>query len=223
MVQEDKQIADEETYRKLLRLYERLTSETVTIGKKGEVLGKIIDELKAESSLATEFKVQVRKGIMDAVTKVLNEVDGQVKKAIQESVTGEINKAIKNFKTTIDNSKDVLDGYLEDKKLRQGWIYCGVFFCGLIFLFTAYTARVIKNHTPQTFFTSEQIRTYRYGELWETMWDKISKKDQGRILDLAMKRGLPEKGSVDWIRNEYPGLSWKEVYKKFEELSDKRQ
>ena len=209
----------EETYRKFLRLYERLTAETTTIGRQGEALGKIIEELKAESSLATEFKVQVRKGIMEAVTQVLNEVDGQVKKSIQEAVTKEINQSIKSFKAAVDNSKNVLDNYLADKKSRDIWLYCGVIFCGLVFFFTAYTAIVIKKHTPQTFFTSKQISTYSNGELWDTMWYKVSKKEQERILNLAMRRLPPEKGSFEWIRNQHPELSWREVNKKFEELN----
>lgn len=162
MAKEEQNTAEktEETYHKFLRLYERLTAETTTIGGQGEALGKIIEELKAESSLATEFKVQVRKGIMEAVTQVLNEVDGQVKKSIQEAVTKEISQSIRSFKAAVDNSKNVLDNYSADKKSRDIWLYFGVIFCGLVFFFTAYTAMVIKKHTPQTFFTSQQIRTY---------------------------------------------------------------
>jgi hypothetical protein len=67
----------EEAYKKFLRLYERFAADRLTISKQGETLGKIIDELKAESLLATEFKVQVRKGILESVEKITRETDCQ--------------------------------------------------------------------------------------------------------------------------------------------------
>ncbi|MEI7563638.1 MAG: hypothetical protein WCJ39_08660, partial [bacterium] len=130
----------EATYRKFLHLYERLAEDRVVANKQGETLGIIIEELKAESSLATEFKVQVRKGIRESVNKVMEEVDGLVKKSIQESVTKEINSSVKDFKSVIDNGAVILRDYTEDKKSRDIWIYFGVIFCGFIFLFSAYTA-----------------------------------------------------------------------------------
>lgn len=94
----------EETYRKFIRLYERFMEDRLTVTKQGATLTKIIEELKAESSLATEFKMQVRQRIEESVENVLDEVDEQVKLSIQGAVTAEINKSIKDLKSVVDDS-----------------------------------------------------------------------------------------------------------------------
>jgi transcriptional regulator len=73
----------EEAYRKFLRLYERLAADRLTISKQGETLGKIIDELKAEAALATEFKVHVRQDVVETLRKTAAEISSQIKNSIQ--------------------------------------------------------------------------------------------------------------------------------------------
>jgi len=210
----------EATYRKFLHLYERLAEDRVVANKQGETLGIIIEELKAESSLATEFKVQVRKGIRESVNKVMEEVDGLVKKSIQESVTKEINSSVKDFKSVIDNGAVILRDYTEDKKSRDIWIYFGVIFCGFIFLFSAYTAMKVYRYIPDSYLTGYQVETYSNGEYWNVLWRRMSKKDLGRITSLVMGSVPPEEGSYDWIKKENPKLSPAEVRKKYDEQKE---
>ncbi|CAL7962251.1 hypothetical protein GAMM_350010 [Gammaproteobacteria bacterium] len=219
MAQNNQTPDSEETYRKFLRLYERFVEDRATVSKQGEALTKIIEELKAESTLATEFKMQVRQGITGSVGKVLGEVNEQVKKSIQESVTAEINKSTKELKAVVDDSTKVLDEYLKDKKSRDVWIYCGVFFCGFIFMFTTYTAMVVRKYMPDTFFTSEQLRVYRYGTHFERILDKLSYKEQNRLIDISIGRIPPEENSIEGLRKKYPKMSNKELQKKFDEVN----
>jgi hypothetical protein len=219
MAQNNQTPNSEETYRKFLRLYERFVEDRATVSKQGEALTKIIEELKAESTLATEFKMQVRQGITESVGKVLGEVNEQVKKSIQESVTAEINKSTKELKAVVDASTKVLDSYLKDKKSRDIWIYCGVIFCGFIFMFTTYTAMVVRKYMPDTFFTSEQLRVYKYGTHFERILDKLSYKEQNRLIDISIGRIPPEENSVEGLRKIYPKMSNKERQKKFDEVN----
>jgi hypothetical protein len=219
MTQNNQTADSEETYRKFLRLYERFVEDRATVSKQGEALTKIIEELKAESTLATEFKMQVRQGIINGVVKVLGEVNEQVKKSIQESVTAEVNKSTKELKAVVDNSIKVLDNYLKDKKTRDIWIYCGVFFCGFIFMFTTYTAMVVKKHMPDSFLTSEQLRIYKYGIHLERILDKLSDKEKNRLIDISIGRIPPEENSIEGLRKKYPKMSNEELNKKFDEVN----
>ena len=156
---------------------------------------------------------------MEEVKKILEEVDGQIKKSIQDSVTAEINESLKELKLVIDESAIVLDNYVRDKKSRDIWIYGGVLFCTLIFLFTTYTATVVRKYMPDSFLTSEQIRIYKYGIHFERILDKISNKEQDRLIDISIGRIPPEENSIEWIREKHPKMSKEKLLKKFEELN----
>ena len=134
----------EETYRKLLRLYERLTAETTTIGGQGEALGKIIEELKAESSLATGFKIEVRRGIMESVDQVVGEVNNQIKNSIRELVTEEVSEKVKEFKSAMDEAAKLLIEYAVAKKMSKYWVYLAVLFFGFNFYLSGYTYLQVK-------------------------------------------------------------------------------
>lgn len=210
----------EEAYRKFLRLYERFAADRLTISKQGETLGKIIEELKAESSLATEFKVQVREGIVESVEKLVKEIDAQIKDAVQDSITGELDKSLKKFKEVIDDSAQVLRDYARDKKIRNIWIYCGVFFCGFMFFFSAYTAMQVRKYLPNTYLSSHQISTYESGVAFEKILNKISKKTRDRLTDIWIGKIPAEENSYEWIKDKNPKMDEQEIKRKFKELNN---
>jgi hypothetical protein len=206
----------EEAYKKFLRLYERFAAERLVISKQGETLGKIIDELKAESSFATEFKVQVREGIVESVKNILQEVDAQIKESIQESITGELNKSLKEFKEVIDDSTQILRDYAVDKKIRKIWIYCGVLFCSIICFFTTYTAAQVMRYLPNTYLSSSQISTYEDGIICNKILRRVSKKTRDYLMNIWSGEIAAEENSYEWIRNKNPNMNNEEIKKKFE-------
>ena len=210
----------EEIYRKLVRLYERFSTDMLTIGKQGEVLGQIIEELKAESSLATEFKVQVREGIKESVDKAVEDVNTQIRDSVQQLVTKEVSEKIKEFKSFTDDATKLLTEYVVDKKSRGIWVYLIVFFCGLILIFTGYTYMRINKCTPDSRLTADQVSTYRHGVVCETMWNKLSKKTQDRLMLIEKGKLPPEESSYEWLENKYPKMSAKEIHKKFDEQKE---
>jgi hypothetical protein len=207
-----------ETYNKLLHLYERFATETTIICKQGESLGKIIEELKAESSLATEFKIQVRKGITEHTKTILEEIDRLVEKSVQKSVTGEANKLLQELKETTNAVTEILQEYAVDKKIRNVWIYCGVIFCALIAISCLYTVTRVHNCSPYSYLTTDQISTYSSGRRCNTIWSRLSKKTQDWLLSIEKGKTQPEENSYDWIQERNPKLSAKEIKKKFDEL-----
>jgi hypothetical protein len=209
----------DETYRKLLRLYERLTAETTTIGGQGEALGKIIEELKAESSLATEFKVEVRKGIKESVDKATKEVNNQIRSSIEELVTKEVSEKVKEFNKTINDATKLLTEYAVEKSMRKYWMYLLVLFSGMICYFAGYTYMRVNNCNPDAHFSDEQLSTYRNGVTCGYFWDKLSKKTQDRLLSIKEGKLPAEEKSYEWIKDKNPKLDKKALHKKFEELN----
>ena len=209
----------EEAYKKFLRLYERFAADRLTISKQGETLGKIIDELKAESLLATEFKVQVRKGILESVEKITRETDIQIRESIQKSITGELNKSLGEFKEVIDDGAQILRDYAVDKKIRKTWIYCGVFFCSIICFFTTYTAAQVMRYLPNTYLNSHQISTYESGAAFEKILNRVSKKTRDHLTHIWMGKIPAEENSYEWIRDKNPHMNDEEIQKKFKELN----
>lgn len=209
----------EETYRKLVRLYERFSTDMLTIGKQGEALWQIIEELKAESKLATEFKVQVRNGIKESVGKGVEEVNSKIRSSVQELVTKEVSEKVKEFKKTIDDATKLLTEYAVEKSVRKYWMYLIVLFCGLICYFSGYTYLRVNRCNPDAHFSDEQLVTYRNGVTCGYFWEKLSKKSQDRLLSLKEGSIPPEENSYVWIKNKNPKLSKKELSKKFDELN----
>lgn len=207
----------EEAYKKFLRLYERFAAERLIISKQGETLVKIIEELKIESSLATEFKVQVREGILESVGEVVKEMNVRIKESIQQSVTEELNKSLIEFKNVIDNGTKILRDYAKDRKLRNIWIYCGVFFCGFIFLLTTYTTTKIWKYLPNTYLSASQIAVYEDGLVLKAISNKVSKKTWEYLIRVWLGTIPAEENSKVWIRDKNPSMSDEEIQKKFKE------
>ena len=218
MTKEDTADKIEEIYRKLLRLYERFTAETTTIGKQGEALGGIIEELKAESSLATGFKVEVRKGIMESVDKTIEEVNSQIKISIRELVTEEVSGKVKELKSAIDVITKLLIEYAVAKKMSKYWVYLAVLFLGFNFYLHCKTYLQVKNNS-NVHFSEEQLSTYRNGVTCGEFWNKLSKKTQDRLLSIKEEKLPPEENSYEWIKEKNPKLDPKGVKKKFDELN----
>jgi hypothetical protein len=210
----------EEAYRKFLRLYERFAADRLTISKQGEALDKIIEELKAESSLATEFKIQVREGILESVEKLVKEVDTQIKESIQKSITEELNKSLKDFKYAINNGTEILEDYVKDRKVRNIWVYCGVIFCGFILFFTATTALKVRKYLPGTYLSSHQLSIYENGLMFDKIWNRVSKKERDRLTRIWLGTIPAEENSYEWIKDKNPKMNDEEIQKKFKELNN---
>jgi len=200
----------EETYKKFLRLYERFAAERLIIGKQGETLGKIIDELKAETELATEFKVRVRQDVAETLKKIAVEIGVQVKNSIQEPTINEINNSSKELKKAIDNSINELRSSTNTEKKAHWWILVAFFIGGLASMFIAF-----KLWVPHTHFTSSQIATYKDGIFLELFWEKLSKQEQTKLTAIANGKLPPEENSIEWIRQHNPDISSLDVIKKF--------
>ena len=209
----------EEIYHKLLRLYERLAADRLIVVKQGEALYKIIDELKAESKLATEFKVHVRQDVVESIRNVVVEIKEQLKKIIHNTTSKEINDTVKELKSVTSNSIEVLKKYTEEKeKPDNGWVTYLIMGMGLCaFLGIMYTTITVGRYMPNTYLSSEQIDDYRSGHLWNGLWNRISKKERERIVDLAIGKLPPEEWSIAWLKEKNPKLSGYEIKKKFEE------
>jgi len=208
----------EATYRKFLHLYERLAADRVIANKQGETLGSIIEELKAESSLATEFKVEVRKGIKESVDKATKEVNNQIRSSIEELVTKEVSEKVKEFNKTINDATKLLTEYAVEKSMRKYWMYLIVLFSGMICYFAGYTYMRVNNCNPDAHFSDEQLATYRNGVTCGYFWDKLSKKTQDRLLSIKEGKLPAEEKSYEWLKEKNPKLNERALRKKFEEL-----
>jgi uncharacterized coiled-coil protein SlyX len=200
----------EEVYRKFLRLYERFAAERLIISKQGETLGKIMDELKAETGLATEFKTHIRKDVVETLKETAIEISSQIRNSIQEPTINEINNSSKELKKAVDNSIDELHSSTNMEKKAHLWTLAALFGGALIALFILF-----KLYAPNAYFTSSQVATYKNGILLELFWDKLSKKEQAKLTAIANSKLPPEENSIKWIREHNPDISSLDVIKKF--------
>ena len=203
----------EEAYRKFLRLYERFAADRLTISKQGETLGKIIDELKAESSLATEFKVHVRQDVVETMKSTAVAISDQIKNSIQEPITNEVNDLIKKLKGAVNSSIETLHECAELKKEKTWWKVVTTIF-GVCLLFVLFFC---KFYLPNLYFTSKQLATYKDGIFLNLIWDKLSKKERIRLTAIGRGSLPPEENSIEWIRKQNPSISSIDVIKKFDE------
>ena len=211
----------EETYRKFLRLYERFAADRLMVVKQGETLCKIMEELKAEADLATEFKVHVRQDVVETIKKATAEINEQLKTSIQNVVTSEFTSSLQELKVATDNSVTILKKYTEEKEEKSPWISYLMFFMGLtVFFAILYIAITVRKFTPESYLTRDQLVTYSNGEYWEGVARRISKKEQDRLMDFYLGKTPPEKGSVEGIKRSNPNLSWSEIKKKFNEQKE---
>ena len=201
----------EEVYRKFLRLYDRFATDSLIVNKQGEILGKIIAELKAESSLATELKIQIRQDIAETMKETAEEINEQIKRSVQDSVTVGIGDSIKEFKSAVKSSASVLHENVNKKEPSQLWSAITLFFCVTSFVCIVYTTAVVGRHLPDSYFTGDQVATYKDGIFMDRLWRKLSKKEQERLI--AIERGdlPPEEKSFVWIAKQNPGMSNEEI------------
>lgn len=203
----------EEAYRKFLRLYERLAADRLTISKQGETLGKIIDELKAEAALATEFKVHVRQDVVETLKKTAIEIGSQIKSSIQEPITNELNDTIRNLKTALNTSREALSESTRTKNENILYKCLATVFGGCLVLIVILGAF----YFPKLYFTSKQVGTYQDGVLLESFWHRLPKKEQIRLWKLGRGYLPPEENSMEWIKQHHPKLDDAAVQKKFDE------
>ena len=218
--EEVKELGD--TYRKFLRLYEKLVADRLIVVKQGETLCKIIDELKAETNLATEFKVHVRRDVVDTIRLAVAETNKRLKESIRETVAEEFNVSLEELKTETKNSIEVLKRYNEKTEEKPSYwsTYLIIFMGIMVFIATMYTAVKVRRYIPNSYLTRDQLEIYHNGMHWETLWRKISKDNRDRIVDLVVGKLPAEKGSIDWIEKNNPKLSWSEVKKRFNEQKE---
>jgi len=209
MVNESKQneiTKIEDVYRKLLHLYERLTSETVTISKQGEIIGKIIEELKAESRLATEFKVQVRSDLTKHINKAVGDTDKQISQAMATFINTGVANSVNDFERATKNGTKVLREYTDDADKRKIWTRGGVGFLGVLCCCVIYITFVLVKRIPND-LVSYQFTTYQKGELFKTLLDKVPKQEYDELMKLAIGELPAKRGSIDWIKKHNPKMS----------------
>ena len=83
-----------------------------------------------------------------------------------------------------------------------------------------YTAITVHKFTPESYLTRDQLVTYSNGEYWEGVANRISKKEQDRLMDFYLGKTPPEKGSIEGIKRSNPSRSWSEIKKIFDEYKD---
>jgi len=209
-----------ESYHKFLRLYERFASDRLAINKQNEILQKTIDDLKAESSLAVELKAHLRQDIIETLKETMIDIDEQIKKSVQESVIDGVGNSIKEFKSVVNNSTNNLSENINNtanKKEMSWWNKVILFSCGIMLVFIAYIASMLHYYMPTTYFTSEQIEVYKNGVIFDRIWNKLSKKEQYKLIDIENGILPPEEKSIDWYKNKYPNISNEEIKNKFKE------
>lgn len=211
-IEKEKSVAElEEVYKKFLRLYERFAADRITISKQGETLGEIIDELKAEMELTTEFKAHVRKDVVETLNKAAVEVGIQIENSIQELITKELNDVIRSFKMTLNASREELSESvrIKDENIWYKWFAAIFGICLLTIIFLGF-------HLPRLYFTSKQVEIYEKGLLLNACWNKLSKKTQIFLKQLGRDDLAPQEGSIEWIKRQNPGMDDEEIQRKFD-------
>ena len=210
----------EEAYRKFLRLYDRFAADRLIVNKQGEALGKIIDELKSESSMVVELKAYLRQDIAETMKETMEEINEQVKRSVQDSVTAGVGDSVEKFKSVIDKSAAVLHKRTnEDDSWPWLTAFAGLLFV-LTFLCVTYTTIMVKRHMPDSYFSSEQVSTYENGVFLDRLWGRLSKKERVRLMAIGSGDLPPEEKSFAWIARQNPGMSSKEIRKKFDEQKE---
>lgn len=207
----------EEIYRRFLRLHDRSAADRLTVNKQAEALGKIIEELKSEASLIVELKAHLRQDIAETVRETMEGMNEQVKQAVRDSITTGVGSLAKEFKSIADKSATVLRKHPTEDDSWSWWTAFLVLLFVLIFLCVTYTTVMVRRHMPDSYFTSEQISTYENGIFLDRLWGRISKKEQVRLMAIGSGDLPPEERSLAWIAKQNPGMSNKEVRKKFDE------
>lgn len=204
----------EETYRKFLRLYERFAEDRVTITKQGETLGKIIEELQAESSMATEFKHHVRSDLKEMIEDTVHNVFRSCCEELDRSVTCGVNSSIKKFQAAVEESTAVLEDYKNSKEINT-WVICVGCFVFAIVLSVILVKWIMP--MPIIPLTDSQFQTYESGQELEKFWSKIPKKEQQHLRDIGAGKIDPEVNSFEWIKQQHPTWSTKSIVEEFEE------
>lgn len=207
-----------ETYHKFLRLYEHFAADRSVVNKQGEALGKIIDEIKAESSLAMELKVRLRQDLVETMKEAMEEINDQVKKSVQETITDSVSEPIKEFRSIVDSSP--APDSTNEKWSTQLWNIIILSSLVAVVVCTVYTAIMICRYIPGSYFTSDQVSTYRSGVFLDRLWSKLSKKERTRLMALENGEIPPEEKSFAWYAKQNPGMSSEDIRKKVEEQKE---
>lgn len=128
----------------------------------------------------------------------------------QEPIINEINDSIKELKKAVDNSIDDFRSSTDLGKKAHLWVLAALFIGGLVSIFISF-----KLCVPNAYFTSSQVATYKNGTLLELFWDKLSKKEQTKLIAVANGKLPSEENSIEWIREHNPGISNLDVIKRF--------
>ena len=202
----------EEAYRKFLRLYERFAEDRLTVTKQGEALGKIIEQLQAESSMATEFKHHIRDGLKEIIDNATQNMKQHCSKEVTDAIAAEINNSIKELRAAIDKSVVILNDYETARPFGYWMFHLGALAAVLIFgmIFVK-----LLMPTPLLPLTDTQFQTCMNGQKLESFWSKISKVRREYLLDIGAGKIDPEVNSLKWIQQQHPTWGVEEMAQEF--------
>jgi hypothetical protein len=185
-----------EIYDKFVHLYGLLADERVTIAKEGEVLHKILADMRQEAKLATEVKAQIRRSISEGIQEATKEIGKQVQASLETSITGEVKETIQDLHTAVKESREV---FKNQSSVKTRW--------DVAFVISAFLAAIIvgvlvgKSSSQRT---DRELELYSLGLRFEQFWDRIGKTERNHLNALSEHHIPPEKNSIAWIIDNDP-------------------
>jgi hypothetical protein len=165
-----------------ISLYERWSEDRQVAAKQGadiqELVEVFIEQVKQFKTLEPNVRLELLTSIQNATSSAFEKIG----ETIGQEATRATDHIAKQLAQVTDRTERTLTRY-ESETIATQWKIIGVSVVTTVLTSLLLVWLLIPK--PTSPLTDEQLLTYQNGITMEKFWDKISKKEQNRLINLA--------------------------------------
>jgi len=165
-----------------IKLYERWSEDRQAAVKQNADLDELIKLFGEQVKDFKELEPKVRQQLMVSIQNAASGVAKVIGEETSKAANRELESTTRQLANAVNYAQETLNGYERSVASSQLKFFASTLVSALLIGLLAIWLLIPK---PQLALTDEQMAIYQEGLIMHKIWDKLSKKEQTRLLKLA--------------------------------------